>query len=727
MIKTLLSVFLFCLLIPLQAQTWQPLGPIGSDHYSLKNSAWGGGTGQIHAFAFVPSAVDHSKSNWYCASPWGGLWRSADTGAHWQDINPQLEQVSGLCSAVDIAWRGTDIYVANGRINNANALDGPGVPSTGVFMSGDGGQTFQHTGLRFAAEDNRHIARLLANHYADRLQLFAATDQGLFTNQSDVTKKWTRVFDNDKLFTVDISSAFGRTHMIYASGDDIYVSKKEGAKGSFAPFEPSIGDQLPAAKGQRNIDIRVIERDGKEVIYALVYQDGQNFFLYYDGSKWELRKPPVASGVYIPTFDRLKISVDPIHPDRVYAGITYVCRTDDGGKTWQLGGEYCQPGSQQNALNIHGDIHAVDCIPGTEDVLIGTDGGVFRYFAKDKKDVELNTGLNISQVIGMSAPPQAPHRIMIGKQDTGADIYDGSEWTNYEGGDGFSIHASPVDSTLFVGNFGRYCRLKNGKIVSDRPSACKVGETALYSIVAYDPAQPERCYTAGTNLSYTDDGGKSFTTVYKYHSSDNQPVNFDTQIESMGVGHDRVTGESVIYLSNYGFYNGSVCQLARGRIQAPPHSDKPCSENLCNTCWVKIPLPHEKYEWLDKTSYSVSAIAVSPDDPDELWVCYDHAVYDHADLRVLHSTDGGASWLDMNKGLPPYVISSALQYDAKTKYLYLGTATGVFINRNDGDGWKTFGTALPRSYVKALEISPGIRKIRAGLYGRGVWEIDLAN
>lgn len=56
----------------------------------------------------------------------------------------------------------------------------------------------------------------------------------------------------------------------------------------------------------------------------------------------------------------------------------------------------------------------------------------------------------------------------------------------------------------------------------------------------------------------------------------------------------------------------------------------------------------------------------------------------------------------------------------------MGTATGVYINKNDGEGWKKFGQNLPLSYVKALEIQQGIHKIRAGLYGRGVWEVDLA-
>ena len=48
-------LFLLILSFPiLHAQMWKPLGPIGSDRYNMKNSAWAGGTGQICGFAFAP-------------------------------------------------------------------------------------------------------------------------------------------------------------------------------------------------------------------------------------------------------------------------------------------------------------------------------------------------------------------------------------------------------------------------------------------------------------------------------------------------------------------------------------------------------------------------------------------------------------------------------------------------------------------------------------------------
>ncbi len=725
--KGLLIILLSSCCAFIYAQKWQPLGPIGTEKYSLKNSAWAGGTGQIHSFAYAAKTGGY---DWYCVSPFGGLWKSVDQGHQWTDLNPQLQKAAGICSAIDVAvdpHTPSVIYVATGSIDKTSRPDAPSVPSTGIFLSKDGGSTFQRSGFKFNYEDNNHIARLIANPWSKEgaTQLFAATDKGLFVNQSGVDKKWTRVLDDEKLFTVAISPDFNQNHTVYAAGDDIYISRKDGSKNSFSPLQPSIADQLPGLKDKRMINIAIANRAGTDIIYAMVYQDDKDYFLCYDGSKWEIRKPPIVEGLYIPSLTRLKLDVNPKDPDNVYVGITYVCRSDDGGKSWQMAGKYCQPGTQQDPLNIHGDIHAVSFIPGTNDILIGTDGGVFRYLASEKKDIDLNQGLNISQVLGMSAPAQAPHKIMIGKQDTGYDIYDGHEWTNFYGGDGYSISASPIDTTLYLSNFGFMFRARDQRPFLDNVTSCKAREPALFSIVAYDPIDQNRCFIGGTHISYTGDGAKTFSVIYKYHSAVGQPVDFDSQIESIGVGHDQMTGESVVYASSYGFYNGNLCKMTKGRIPTLSH-DKPCTENLCSTCWTKISLPTERFDWLNSSAFSITGIAVSPADPEELWICYEHAGGHSADLKVFHSTDGGTSWSDMDKALPEYTNCTAIKYDDKTKFLYLGTSLGVYINRNDGAGWKVFGEELPASYVKVLEISQSIGKIRAGLYGRGVWEADLA-
>jgi hypothetical protein len=56
---------------------------------------------------------------------------------------------------------------------------------------------------------------------------------------------------------------------------------------------------------------------------------------------------------------------------------------------------------------------------------------------------------------------------------------------------------------------------------------------------------------------------------------------------------------------------------------------------------------------------------------------------------------------------------------------YIGTDTGVWWSTNGGTNWTPFGTSLPNAVVSDLEIRDDARKLVAGMYGRGAWEIGI--
>ncbi len=93
-IRKAILVLLLAYSYIIHGQTWKPLGPFGSEQYNLKTSAWGGGTGQVHAFAFAPKIDHKGKYDWYCVSPWGGLWLSIDLSAFYCFQTAVPQQVS---------------------------------------------------------------------------------------------------------------------------------------------------------------------------------------------------------------------------------------------------------------------------------------------------------------------------------------------------------------------------------------------------------------------------------------------------------------------------------------------------------------------------------------------------------------------------------------------------------------------------------------------------------
>ncbi len=57
--------------------------------------------------------------------------------------------------------------------------------------------------------------------------------------------------------------------------------------------------------------------------------------------------------------------------------------------------------------------------------------------------------------------------------------------------------------------------------------------------------------------------------------------------------------------------------------------------------------------------------------------------------------------------------------------LYIGTDVGIFYRNKYMREWKCYGNALPSVPVTDLKINTNRKFMRAGLFGRGVWQSDL--
>jgi hypothetical protein len=58
--------------------------------------------------------------------------------------------------------------------------------------------------------------------------------------------------------------------------------------------------------------------------------------------------------------------------------------------------------------------------------------------------------------------------------------------------------------------------------------------------------------------------------------------------------------------------------------------------------------------------------------------------------------------------------------------MYVGTDVGVFYKKDSDITWQYYGTGMPNTQVSDLEIYYPTGKLRAGSYGRGIWENDIA-
>ncbi|HNY01647.1 MAG TPA: T9SS type A sorting domain-containing protein, partial [Bacteroidales bacterium] len=107
-----------------------------------------------------------------------------------------------------------------------------------------------------------------------------------------------------------------------------------------------------------------------------------------------------------------------------------------------------------------------------------------------------------------------------------------------------------------------------------------------------------------------------------------------------------------------------------------------------------------------------------------------NTVYATVNYGVYKSTDKGATWTNITGNLPGLFIN-CLAYDKTTNEgLYVGNQTGVWYKDATMSNWMLFSNGLPPADVRELEIyydaNPSNNRIKAGTFGRGMWQSDMA-
>ena len=145
--------------------------------------------------------------------------------------------------------------------------------------------------------------------------------------------------------------------------------------------------------------------------------------------------------------------------------------------------------------------------------------------------------------------------------------------------------------------------------------------------------------------------------------------------------------------------------------------------------------------WTDVTQainpqgFPISSIALDSTDPSSHTAYV--AIMGFHTSHVWKTIDAGGSWMDFTANLPDppanvILVDSGASLSNGT--VYVGTDVGVFASSTGSANWTEVGNSasmangfLPNVAVYALQIfnAGGLKRLRAGTYGRGVWEWNL--
>jgi len=652
-----------------QTANWSNLGP---------NSSAGGyaGIGRIGAVAFHPT----DNNTYWVGAPSGGLWRTTDNGSSWTCLtdNNDVLGVSDIIIPSDYDVSHT-IYIATGDRDASHNY------SIGVLKSTDNGDTWNTTGITFGIGDDKLIYKMILNPNDNQTILAATTDGILKTSDGGTT--WSNTLNYTEF--VDLEAKPTDFNTLYASSSDgsIHVTTDGGNNWTITNNNGS-RVELAVTPANNNYVYAIVcnNDDGLESILKST-DSGTNFSIVYDGSilnhnllGWEADgSDQGGQGAY-----DLCIAISPTDANRVIIGGVNTWNSTDGGNTFSIVTSWT--GTDYGAQHIHADQHMLN-YRSNGDLFLCNDGGIYLSTNNGTTFTDKTNGIVISQMYKIGVSKLSSGEVITGLQDNGSKLLSAGIWTDVSGGDAMECI---ID---YTNNNTQYVASESGTIFKtidhwgdlDVITPFDAGTGAWVTPYLIHPTDPNILYAGYSDVWKTTDKGENWVSI--------STINTDDLFESMAISSDGGT----LYVAD----DNTIWK----------------STNDGNS-WVEINnnLPYN----------SILSIAVKDGNPDVVWVTL--GGYDNN--GVYESINGGTSWSNISTGLPNLPVYTIVQnkQNLQNNHLYVGTQIGVFF-KNGPDNWIVYNNGLPNVRIGELEIYYdnvlSQSKLRAGTFGRGLWESDL--
>jgi photosystem II stability/assembly factor-like uncharacterized protein len=397
------------------------------------------------------------------------------------------------------------------------------------------------------------------------------------------------------------------------------------------------------------------------------------------------------------------IFVAPDDADRVYFGGVPMLASTDGGTTWK----------GIDRQGVHVDYHALSFGPGnSKHVAMGNDGGLYLSFDAGLTWTKLNN-LPVGQFTAIAVDDAEPYNIVGGLQDNGrmrgpssyvAGAMDPGAWRTIGGGDGSMVQIDPKDRNLVysAAQFGYAHRqnLKTGERAPVRPRP-EVKEGPLrYNWVTPFLLSPHsrEILWYGTNRLYRSfDRGDTFTAVSPDLTSNREQGDVPWGTATTIAESPKTFG--VVWV---GTDEGKVWLTRDGGA-----GWKDVSRGLAKDRWV-------------------TRVVASAFDEGTVYVTQSGYRNDDWNAYVFRSTDFGATWTSLARGLPAEPVN-VIREDPKAKHLlYLGTDTGAWASLDRGETWTPLTGGLPHVAVHDLAVQPREGDLVLGTHGRSIFVADAA-
>jgi PKD repeat protein len=658
-----------------QSGNWINLGP-----FEIPEGRGYKGLGRVNALAFDPT----NPNTIWIGAPSGGLWKTTTNGNDWISSTQDLPSLGVSAILIDHT-NPSVMYIGTG---DRDAGDAYGV---GVYRSTDGGNTWHPWNTGIAS----HTVGRLLMHPGNNMIIFAATNGGLYRSANGGAT-WTRVENGD---FKDVVFKPNDPNIVYAAANGNFYRSANGGL-SFS----QVSSGLP---GSSRAAIAVSPANPSYVYVILT--NGDSFKGLYrstdSGQSFSVRSttPNIMSwgcngGDGGQAWYDLDIACDPENADLIFAGGVNCFKSINGGSTWNISSHWW---GDCGVTSVHADLHVLEYNPLNNRLYAGNDGGVYYTDNQGANWVEITNGLPIGQVykIGQSATQR--NKTLNGYQDNGTSTYMGNHWKFVLGGDGMECAVDPLDAnysyaTVYFGYIARfYQNINNGTVAENGFNGINESGAWVTPFIL-DEKNPNIMFVGYKNV-WRSTNVKSPSSQIVWQKISSGLGGIDS--EDMRVLEQSPVNTDILFAARYDN------RLFR-----------------TNNCKAIIPT------WVNLTgllpqSGGINDIECHPFNPDIVYLSQNNKIY--------QSSDRGITWENISGTLPDVAFTSIAAYKNSHDGLYISSDIGVFYKDAFMSDWIMFSDGLPvDASVTEIEIfydsnDPSGDIIRAGTYGRGLWESDV--
>ena len=648
---------------------WSSIGPFDAPS--------GGGIGRINNVAFHPIHNDTI----YAGAPAGGLWVSYDDGQTWQTFTDELTNIGVSDLAIDPLHPDT-MYLATGDRDAADTY------SFGLMKSTDGGFTWSATGLSFNVNNNYRIGRVIVHPDSTNI-VVAATNGGIY-----------RSTNYGQNFTLEQSGLFYGVHM--GHGDTLFATTSGSNPRVYRSLDAGdswtqLTSGLPTT-GVYRCEVAVSTVPG--LIYAVFGSSNYGFGGLYrstnGGSSWSLMSstPNImgwsasGSGSGGQAWYDLSIACDPLNENTIYVGGVNIWKSTNGGSNWSIVGHWYGAGS---IPYVHADHHHAAFRPGTSQLYVGTDGGVYKTANGGSSWTHLNDGMNITQYYKISQSTSDTNVVLAGAQDNGSHLKGLGSWSEVTGGDGMDNgvdvnNDNVMYTSIYYGDF--YKSTNGGSFFSSINTLSPAGSGNWVTPFKCDPVNSNTVYAGFTRIWKSTNGGSFWSATSSSNISG-----------SSNIDEFEISKANTNYI--YVLINGNIFKSTNG-----------------GSSWSNI-TPSGS---LSPSSNNITGVDIDEDDENHIVISISGYT---SNKKVMESFNGGSTWSNLSSGLPNVPVNCVAFENQIGNGIYVGTDIGVYYLSSAFNSWVSFNKDLPNVIVIDFEVYEADDLIRIGTYGRGVWQSKL--